>query len=111
MKKLHKMFFNRILTIFVFFTFMGAFTWVSGMYFNIFKPVKLLENQQRFNLTINSNPQGSEIWLNNEPIGESPITHKVNYGKNSLLIKNENYQTVEKELIIDRSNANEILID
>ena len=47
-------------------------------------------------LTVNTQPQGALVWLNDEEIGYSPVTVSFNwYGDYNIKIRKEGYQTLK----------------
>lgn len=54
-------------------------------------------------LTVNTNPQGAIVELNDEEIGISPVTVNFNwYGDYKVRIKKQGYQTLNTNMKLDR---------
>lgn len=60
-------------------------------------------------LSVDSYPRGAEVYLNNEYIGNTPLTEKINIGKYSVEVKKEGYKNYSREVEIKRGKETIII--
>lgn len=60
-------------------------------------------------LSVDSYPKESEVYLNNEYIGNTPLSQRLNVGKYILEVKKEGYKTYTKEIEIKRGKETIII--